>query len=46
MMFGDDSCVGKAVMHRKPMRTTDGHGDSSIPPPNFIAGIMREISLI
>ena len=43
MKFHDDRCKGKAVMRRKQKcgRTdgrTDGHGDSSIHPPNFVAG--------
>ena len=43
MKFHNDRCKGKAVMRRKPKcgRTdgrTDGHGDSSIPPPKFVAG--------
>ena len=43
--FHDDRCKGKAVTRRKPKcgrqtdGRTDGHGDSSIPPPpNFVAG--------
>ena len=46
--FHDDRRKKKAVMRRKPKcgrqtdgrtdRQTDRHGDSSIPPPNFVAG--------
>ena len=49
MKFHEDRCKGEAVMRLKPFyltarvyrRTdgrTDGQGDSSIPPPNFVAG--------
>ena len=40
MKFHDNRCKGKAVMAGNPNAAgrTDGHGDSSIPPPNFVAG--------
>ena len=47
MKFHDERCKGKEVMRTEPFyltarlqtdRQTDGQGDSSIPPPNFVAG--------
>ena len=47
MKFHEDRCKGEAFMRLKPFYLTarlqtdgqtDGQGDSSIPPPNFVAG--------
>ena len=54
--FHEDRCKGEAFMRLKPFYLTarlqtdgrtDGQGDSSIPPPNFVAGgIIMQISSI
>ena len=55
MKFHEDRCKGEAFMRLKRFyltarlqtdRQTDGQGDSSIPPPNFVAGGIMKIIVL